>query len=574
MSKISDYSISDILRVAGTETKNTGNQIVCRCPVCKCDNKLEKHDCQVNSDKNNIYCFSENKSYSRTELIKELNLYDVLGIKRYDDKETINNTITEKPTPAVVENLLEPSINTEKAKVKETTYEFKNIAGEILYKKRRIDFSNKTKDIKYYKSESQGTVLYGLETLRKPQLDYIIFVEGEKCAEAVKKELVGKPAEQDTAVLSFNSPQAEWKNIGTEAQNIILSKDNIVIFQDNDPAGKQKVSALCDILKKPLKIIDFYDKDAGYDIADWLNTGGTIAEALKTYLKDYTPAPEPDYSQFLINNLIKNIKPVIETSVMSIKIQYQAIAGICGATSAGKTDFVLQVADEHAGLENSISLYLYYEGLPNEIAIRADKKKMRNSNNVFAMNAVTDFNIIKKFIERFKDKKILIITDYIQALAWNLYLADKNKNRNSSALREYMTQIFVEQNKLRVEFENICFLNNYILSNDGMREMRQQISSDPAIALGSVKEDGNVAFQLDYAYTIMFSDDSETWKLGRYNADGTIKKYIKLATAKASRIGIDTGNPVFVWSNGRYELINIENKNNTEAQNDDEKYEF
>jgi len=585
MNKISDYTILEILAAAGTQTKKEGNSIVCRCPICKKDNDLKNHNCEVNSDKNNIFCFSDRKAYSRTELIKELNLYDALGIEEFDEnrifRQDSNDDMTETQETAntVLPNSAEPEkekIDTKKEIIKETNYEFKDLTGKILYYKRRRDFSDKTKDIKYFKASAQGTVFYGLETLAdQDDLNYILFCEGEKCCEALRNSLPDA-ALYDTAVLSFNSPSAEWKNIGDEAQDIILKK-NITIFCDNDEPGRQKVSALCDVLKKPLKIVDFNDKSKGYDIADFLeeNHGVFDTHKLKKYIKDYEPEPEPDFSQFVINNLIKNIKPLVETSVMSIKIQYQAIMGICGATSAGKTDFVLQVADEHAGLENSISLYLFYEGLENEIAIRADKKKMKNGNNVFAINAVTDFSLIRKFIEHFKDKKILIITDYVQALAWNLYLTDKSKNKNS-ILREYMTQIFINQNKLRVEFENVCFLNNYILNNDGMKEMRQQINSDPTIALGSVKEDGNVAFQLDYAYTILFSDGDEdewAWKLGRYNKEKQIKKYIQLATAKGDRIGIKTGNPIYIWNEGRYELLDNENntKNDGKIENKNQK---
>jgi len=614
MNKVSDYTINEILAAAGTETKKEGNQVVCRCPVCKRDNDLKNHNCKVNEDANNIFCFTDRRAYSRTELIQELDLYDRLNIERYDENkrfrdrdDTTENQEVQEVASGLPDKSEKKDIDIKKEIIKETIYSFKNLAGETLYHKIRKDFSDKTKDIRYPdKPPMQGLVFYGLETLADADdLNYILFTEGEKCCESLRNALKDTEYANDTAVLSYNNA-SEYKNIGKEAQEIILSK-NVIVFVDNDEAGRLKANGLCGILKnsKSIGMVDFFDKTEGYDIADWLEEGNKIDDdELKKYMVNYKPEPEPDFSQFLINNLIKNIKPIIETSVMSIKIQYQAIMGICGATSAGKTDFVLQVADEHAGLENSISLYLYYEGLQNEIAIRSEKKKMKNGDNVFAMNSITDFNLIRKFIEHYKNNKILIITDYVQALAWNLYLADKHKNK-SSILREYMTQIFIEQNKLRVEFENVCFLNNYILSNDGMKEMRQQLSVDPSIALGSAKEDGNVAFQLDYAYTILFADEDEenewghkVWKLGRYNKDKKIKKYIQLATAKASRVGMECGNPVFVWNDGRYERyeeddygasgkekVNIFEKyrynkendginNDTEVQNDEEEYDF
>ena len=126
-----------------------------------------------------------------------------------------------------------------------------------------------------------------------------------------------------------------------------------------------------------------------------------------------------------------------------------------------------------------------------------------------------------------------------------------------------MTQIFVEQNKLRIKYENICICNIYSLNNDSIRETSNQKSVNPFSILSGAKEDGNVAYQLDYAYATLFSEDLNTWKLSRYDEYGKFRKYIKLASAKPSRVGIDSGNPIFIWQKGRFILpedINEKNK--------------
>lgn len=584
MHKISDYSMLDILQVAGgIETMRTGNNDVCRyCPDCH--NPAEKvikgnHTAQVNGE--TLYCFTCEKTWTRTEIITILDLWNMLDIPKFvpsTDEFKRQSQIEYKPAkPPKIKKEPDPAEQPAPKITKKIVYEYKDLQGNILYFRDRVEYENGEKNVYYRgKAENQKPVFYGLETLSNPQnLKFIFFVEGAKCADVLRKAMSDSKYAENTAVLAFDYPHNEWQAVGQEAQNIILSK-NIIIFADHDTPGRKKANELINHVKtaRILHIVDFADKDKGYDIADFIEDGGTVNQALLKYAKLYKPEaeqePEPehqepaepeqeiDYNQFLVSNLIKNIKPIIEKRILGLKIQYQSILGIFGATSAGKTDIALQVLQEHANLDNCISLYLYYEGLPNEIAIRADKKRM-SGNNVYALNALTDFRELEKFINHFRDKKILIVTDYVQALAWNLYLNSPDKK--SAVIREFTTQIYIEQNKLRVKYDNICFYNNYILSNDGMREMRQQQSVDPFIALNSAKEDGNIAFQVDYGYTILFSDDLKIWKLGRMNLEGKIKKYVKLATAKPDRVGMETGNPIYTWEQGQYKLVDNNNIN-------------
>jgi hypothetical protein len=505
-----------------------------------------------------------------------------LGISEYDETKEYKP----KPAPAKAE-LTEPEPPKEiKRKI---THEYKDIDGNIVYFRDRLEYSDGSKNVPYRgKAADQPTVFYGLETLADPQnINYIFLTEGAKCADAVRAALADTNGALDTAVLGFDKA-GEWQHIGQAAQDIILSK-NIIIFADNDTPGKKNTSELSACLKsaKSLQVVDFADKPQAYDIADWIQSGGTVGDALVKYAKpvdlsalperaDEKPEPEPaeqDFSQYQISHLIREIKPIVETSVMGVKIQYQAIFGILGATSAGKTDVALQLLDEHA--KQGISLYLYFEGLPNEIAHRAQKKGI-SGQNFYAIPALTDFKFLEKFILKFKDKKILIATDYYQALAWRLYLDAPNKN---AMIREFMTQIFVEQNRIRQTYENVCFCNVYALNNAGINDAHQQSSHqqssvDPARLLGAAKEDGNVQYQADYAYCLLFSDDGGKWTLGRHDGAGKIKKYTKLATAKGARIGIETGNPVYIWEKGRYrqEQDMPEIKNNQEKENyyDDE----
>ena len=160
MAKISDYSISDILNAAGVETMKTGNNIVCRCPICHANEPLRKDNFEAQINDNNdvptLFCHSCGKAYNRTELINILNLYDVLGIERYDNnnyrpqpQRPVVIKKKEKPAPAPV---VAPAI-IDKAEIErllsleipqvlwdKTTKSFKDIALTTWNKQKRLLF--------------------------------------------------------------------------------------------------------------------------------------------------------------------------------------------------------------------------------------------------------------------------------------------------------------------------------------------------------------------------------------------------------------------------------------------------
>ena len=299
MNKISDFKMLEILQAAGVETAQTGNQTVCRCPICKRGETLEKgnHEAQVNSE--TLYCHCCQKAYSRTEIINGLDLYDILDIKKWDDNDNKVSSIIprikaepdkpDKPVPAKAIPTVPKTIK------KQTVFAYRDLDGKILYHRTRTDFSDGTKSVPYDdKPKNQPVIFYGLETLIDPEnLNFIFFTEGAMCAESLRTGLKDTNAAEDTAVLGFDS-SSEWEKIGTAAQDIILSK-KIIIFADNDEPGKKKVEGLIKYLKKPVTVVDFYDKPQKYDIADWLSEdGGDIAGAMKKYERTVTPVVEPE----------------------------------------------------------------------------------------------------------------------------------------------------------------------------------------------------------------------------------------------------------------------------------------
>ena len=278
MNKISSYTMLEILQAAGVETDRSGSNTVCNCPICKPgqDFRRGEHNAQINAE--TLHCFSENKTFSRTELIDLLNIRATLGIPEWEERpQHAHATSPEK----------------EKKVIPGAIYNYCNLSGKLLYKRQRLEFadgSGKAGVIYKDKPADQSPVFYGLETLTDPEnLNFIMFAEGAKCAQAVRAALADADAAGDTAVLAFDKPR-EWENIGTEAQNIILQK-KIIIFADNDEPGQQNTAGLLKYLPTA-EVVDFSDKPKAYDIADWLEDGGTVRAAMQKYGKKVEPEPD------------------------------------------------------------------------------------------------------------------------------------------------------------------------------------------------------------------------------------------------------------------------------------------
>ena len=61
-------NILSFLDSNGIQFKKIGQQYVCRCPICKGDNAVHKHNAQINLNFNNIYCYSEGKVYLASDI--------------------------------------------------------------------------------------------------------------------------------------------------------------------------------------------------------------------------------------------------------------------------------------------------------------------------------------------------------------------------------------------------------------------------------------------------------------------------------------------------------------------------
>ena len=164
---------------------------------------------------------------------------------------------------------------------------------------------------------------------------------------------------------------------------------------------------------------------------------------------------------------------------------------------------------------------------------------------------------IQAAINQFIDKKILVIIDYLQMFARRL---QANDTRPSDFLKKYTSYIYAKLDEIRSK-QDVCFCFLSALNNQGIGELRQLKSFDDITFLKSMKEDGNIQYDSDYIYAMLFADEGEKnenkWSLGRKKLGANMRKYILLHPAKMSRIGEDTQDVLYVYDNdsGRYDRL-------------------
>jgi replicative DNA helicase len=277
---------------------------------------------------------------------------------------------------------------------------------------------------------------------------------------------------------------------------------------------------------------------------------------IESLQKLYIAKKEP----IITSELIQKIKPIKEKNIFGVKVQYGAIFTIAGATSAGKTEFAIEIADVHAKQEDCISIYCVFEGGINEFGLRLKKKNINNESLYMLHNP--DIADITAGIEKFKNKKILVVIDYLQMFARRL---QANDIRPSDLLKKYTSYIYAKLDEIRSN-QDVCFCFLSALNNQGIGELKQLKSFDDITFLKSMKEDGNIQYDSDYIYAMLFADENEKnenkWSLGRKKLSANMRKYILLHPAKMSRIGEDTQDVLYVYdnNNGRYNHININHK--------------
>ena len=259
----------------------------------------------------------------------------------------------------------------------------------------------------------------------------------------------------------------------------------------------------------------------------------------------------------LINKEVKTY----EVFAHGAKVQQRAVWGILGATSAGKTEYALDLALAFvkSDIDNTV-LFCEYEGTEDDLAVRVQRKANADESwkatERISVSMKPDFMKIVDYVVRHRERNILIIVDYLQRFARMLQSDDSNQKDN---LRIYVNNIYGFFDRLRNDYPNVSTCLLMSMSKQGISEVSRQKRADKIDLLNAIKESGDVQYDLDYSYAMLFTEgkNDDSMSLSRITQDKKIRKYMHLYPIKDARIGEPLRETVFTFSPERhsYELI-------------------
>lgn len=238
-----------------------------------------------------------------------------------------------------------------------------------------------------------------------------------------------------------------------------------------------------------------------------------------------------------------------------VRVQQRAIWGIVGATGTGKTEFALDFSLSYTleSPDNAV-LFCEYEGTEDDLALRlkrkAEKERRWKTSSIYTLMK-PDFTKIMDFVKRHRNRKILIVVDYLQRFARRIQAEDERPGDN---LRLYVNSIYEFFDTLRNEhpYISVCMLMS--MSKTGINEVSRQKNAEKIDLLNSIKESGDVQYDLDYAYAMLFSEEIEGERLflSRFTPSGKSRKYMYLYPIKDSRTGSPLETTVYYFSPERF----------------------
>jgi len=291
---VNPLRIDFIIAKANIPTAKKGANLVLRCPFCKGDSFVHKHNAMLNLEGNFLYCFSEKRLYGAREVSERLGItFDTSALQKQKAEAPASNYMPKNPEkPRRIEDV-HAYLNRDGWTLA-AEYTHFNLQGSVQYKVRRYERQlpgeKREKTFIPYVPDGtvglnrQPTLPYGLEQFILSKSIYEVWlVEGQKCADILQKHI---GAYDGIAVLGYNKP-SEFER---EAIVRHLSGKDIVIFEDNDPEGRRNTEKLVSILKKEatsIKVVSFHDYEEGFDVADFLEMENFKALAKKIQDAEY-----------------------------------------------------------------------------------------------------------------------------------------------------------------------------------------------------------------------------------------------------------------------------------------------
>ena len=371
-----------------------------------------------------------------------------------------------------------------------------------------------------------------------------------------------------TAMLSLSNKGIEIDVITTseEAASLKLIKDkSSAMIQIAEIASYLPMMLSNSVLRRYIETLKGYAKRREYmHIAEQIKLIAAEEEDLNkinSFISETLLTTEENSNILTAKDILRTETDTVEIFVHGVKIATRSIWGIVGATSAGKTEFMLDVSYSFADLsQNRSVLFCQYEGTKEDMALRIKRKVGKWAKKPIYIAMKPTFTEIVNFVRKHKEKNILIIIDYLQRFARQLQDNDKNAKDN---LRMYVNKVYAFFDRLRQDNTNIsvCFLMS--MSKEGIREAATQEYIDASTILNAIKESGDVQYDLDYSYAMLFTNDRKKLALGRFTKEGKTRKYMVLRPIKEARIGEKLKEEIYTFSSERNWYEKLDSATNT-----------
>jgi len=306
---------------------------------------------------------------------------------------------------------------------------------------------------------------YRLSEIKDDKSAEIWIAEGEKCCDAVEEAI--EDEEYNAVVLGFVNFKNEFDVLSDEAREVFKGR-RIKIFQDNDEVGKKKVEESIEVLKKyvyQIDVISFKTKPEHYDIADFLEEGNSISDALMLAETVYI-----DPISFIECGVIPSMQPE-EEWILEPLVPTKTIILLDGLGGLGKSIFTMEMSfavstgkpfllENITPVDKYPVLYLSAEEtryrfnerlkkIQEAYGVATDRffwistlsetfklntsRIFRKENNQKTPTEVADF--LDKAIDRI-GPKLVVLDSFI-----NFYGLDENKTEEAASFYDYIKQI-------------------------------------------------------------------------------------------------------------------------------------
>ena len=207
--------------------------------------------------------------------------------------------------------------------------------------------------------------------------DYVIFVEGEKCADALSA--TGNVA--TTAMGGANTlvDKTDWSP---------LKGKYVMIWPDNDEPGRTYANnaarAIAAVGALSVSILDIpKDKPEKWDVADAIDDGVDVNEFIKNTPKTNIDVPEP-MRAYTLTEILADDTPIPDDLIEPRLLTPGGMMVLGGAPKVGKSDFILSLlmhmaaGEPFIGLKPTKRLRIFY--LQAEVQYHYLRERIKNMN--------------------------------------------------------------------------------------------------------------------------------------------------------------------------------------------------